>query len=112
MDDWMLPKLTDYWDQQVQAIDGFSQALGRLETEQLDTAKQAIAACVAEHVRVMPDEILLRAVLPVVDDLYKAACSIGRWDASLEAYLAASAGTFSQALSQRNLRVQYLVDNV
>lgn len=59
----------------------------------------------------LPDELLVKGTVAIVDDLYKAACATDRWDGSLADYLNASAGTFSRLLKGRGLTVQYLVDN-
>jgi len=105
----MLPKITDYWDERVQAIDKAAAELHELDDR--ERAVSEISAAVREHVRVLPDETLLRAAVPVLDDLYKAACSSGRWDAKLGSYLDASAGTFLALMAERGYRCQYLVDN-
>jgi hypothetical protein len=107
----MLPKITDYWDEQVRAIDKAALELLELNDSEGERAASEIAASVREHVRVLPDEILIRATVPVLDDLYKAACATTRWDGGLETYLEASAGTFMGLLAERGFRCQYLVDN-
>jgi hypothetical protein len=47
----------------------------------------------------------------MLDDLYKAACAVTRWDDGLATYLVASAGTFMDLVADRGFRCQYLVDN-
>ena len=111
-DDWMLVKVSDYWDEQVRAIDTAARRLGSRSESDRTADLEAIAAAVTEHVRVLPDKTLAIAALTFIEDLYKAACRIDRWDDSLQVYLAASAGTMSRLLSERGLRIQYLVDNV
>jgi hypothetical protein len=107
----MLPKLNDYWDELVGAIDGFGLELLELGNAERSAAAGEIAASVREHVRVMPDEFLMRATVPMLDDLYKAVCAATRWDVGLSTYLEASARTFMSALAERGFRCQYLVDN-
>jgi hypothetical protein len=107
----MLPKITDYWDERVHAIDTAAAELLELGDPERDRAVSEISEAVLEHVRVLPDETLLRAAVPILDDLYKAACAIGRWDAELGSYLDATAGTFLALMKDRGYRCQYLVDN-
>lgn len=107
----MLAKVTDYWDEQVRAIDTASLELLESSADDRARAVSEISADVREHLRVLPDETLLQAACPVLDDLYKAACSTERWDEGLSAYLEASAGTFMAGLNDRGYRCQYLVDN-
>jgi hypothetical protein len=107
----MHPRLTDYWDQQAGAVDAGARRLSALDDGERRIALEDIGASVVRHVEVMDDEVLVQACIPVIDDLYKAACAIDRWDSSLGEYLTASAGTFADLLQQRGLEVQYLVDN-
>ncbi len=107
----MHPRLTDYWDQQVGAIDAGARRLSALDGAERHSALDDIGASVVRHVEAMADEVLAQACIPVIDDLYKAACAIDRWDVSLDEYLTASAGTFADLLQQRGLEIQYLVDN-
>lgn len=107
----MYPRLTDYWDEQVRAIDTGARRLADLSEDTGQAALDAIHAAVTEHVRVVPDDLLAKVAVSFADDLYKAACGIDRWDDSLDDYLAASAGTMSAHLTERGLHLQYLVDN-
>lgn len=107
----MYPRLTDYWDEQVGAIDTGAQRLAELPQDARQAALSAIQAAVTEHVRVVPDDLLAQAAVAFADDLYKAACGIDRWDDALDDYLAASAATMSARLTERGLHLQYLVDN-
>jgi len=109
-DGWMHARLTDYWDEQVRAVDAAARRLQALSGPRR-SALEAITAAVTEHVRALPDEMLARAAVPFADDLYQAACSTDRWDDALADYLGASAGTMSRLLDARGFRIQYLVDN-
>ena len=108
----MLPKITDYWDQQVNAIERMSAAVLELAPPERAVAVEQIQASIARHVAVFDDDLLLRAAVPVADDLYKAACWIGHWDEGVAAYLGASSATFWSLLAERGFTLQYLVDNV
>ena len=110
-DEWMLPKITDYWDQSAGAIAAAGQRLEALGEDQRPAAMTRIAEAVERHVGVLNDEFLVAASVSFVDDLYKAAAEIGWWDPHLQAYLVASAATFSRQLSHRRISVQFLVDN-
>lgn len=107
----MYPRLTDYWDEQVGAIDTGARRLAELSEDAGRAALHAISAAVTEHVRVVPDDLLAKVAVSFADDLYKAACGIDRWDEALDSYLASSAGTMSARLTERGLHLQYLVDN-
>lgn len=111
MEGWVRPHLTDYWDERVRAIDSAARELSPLGEPERQAALDQIAAAVARHVEALPDELLAKGTVAIVDDLYKAACATDRWDGSLADYLNASAGTFSRLLKERGLTVQYLVDN-
>jgi len=108
---WMYPRITDYWDEQVGAIDSAAHRLGELPPDARRAALGAIEAAVAEHARVLSDGLLAQVAVAFADDLYKAACGITRWDDALGEYLTASAGTMCGQLTARGLHLQYLVDN-
>jgi hypothetical protein len=108
---WMLNKITDYWDANVDAVAHGANRLEALGDSELENALAEIDAAVSEHVRVLPDGVLLTATMIVADDLYKSACRIGYWNAWLEGYLRASAGALGRCLSERGFLLQYLVDN-
>lgn len=107
----MHPKLTDYWDTRVGAIEAAGRHLERCNKSQRAATLREIEGAVTEHVRVMSDAWVVHAAVSFADDLYKAASSIQWWNDDLDAYLAASAGIFSRLLSERGFQVQYLVDN-
>lgn len=111
MGDWMYAKLTDYWDTRVGAIERAAERLEALEEAGRAAALSEIEAAVTRHVEAMSDDWLIHVCLPFADDLYKAANWMGWWNADLEDYLAASAGTFSRLLADRGIQIQYLIDN-
>lgn len=108
---WMYPRITDFWDEQVGAIDSAAQRLAALPPDGRRAALGAIEAAVAEHARVLSDGLLAQVAVAFADDLYKAACGITRWDDALGEYLTASAATMCDQLAGRGLYLQYLVDN-
>jgi hypothetical protein len=107
----MRDKITDYWDADADAVSEGAKQLQALGDSALDTQLAEIEAAVVEHVRVLPDELLLQAAVAVADDFYRSACQIEYWDEWVEGYLRASAGSFGRALSERGFQLQYLVDN-
>lgn len=108
---WMYPRITDYWDERVGAIDAGAQRLANLPADVRPAALGAIETAVTEHVRVISDDLLAQVAVSFADDLYKAACGITRWDDALGGYLNASAATMCGQLTLRGFYLQYLVDN-
>ena len=111
MQNWMLPRITDDWDEQVQAIDGLSHVLDGVPPSQRDGQVALLRAAVARHVNALSDVELTRAAYCVADDLYKAADRLSYWDYPLELYLWASANAFFEAVRARGFMLSYVVDN-
>ena len=111
MQNWMLPRITDYWDEQVQAIDRLSRVLDAVPPSQRDGQVALIRAAIARHVSALSDVDLTRAANCVADDLYKAVDRLSYWDHALETYLLASAGSFFEAVRTRGYILSYIVDN-
>ena len=111
MKDWMLPRITDYWDQRVQAIDRLSRALKAVSSSNSLAEVTLLQAAIVRHVDVLTDQDLIMAAVAVADNLYKAADQSSYWDEALEQYLTASARTFFGALSTRGYQVNYVIDN-
>ena len=111
MDAWMLPKIIDYWDTRVEAIDRFSRALdATTPTEQADHLRH-IGAAIHRHASVLSNDDLTRTAFIIVDDLYKTASHLTYWDDALAQYLAATGTAFFGALNKRGYSVNYFVDN-
>ena len=110
-DGWMFPRITDYWDERVGAIDAAGKRLEALGKEDRAAALLEIEESIKKHEGVLNDEFLVSAAVSFVDDLYKCASNIDRWDENLLLYLNASATTFSRQLNFRGIRLQSLVDN-
>jgi hypothetical protein len=108
----MWPRVTDYWDSTTGAIDVLAKELASLSTpKERESALTELAAAVREHVRVLPDKVLITAAVAAADDLYKGACWIDRWDSDLAAFLQATAAVFWSSVSERGFTLHYLVDN-
>jgi hypothetical protein len=89
MNAWMRPRLTDYWDQRVGAIEASADELSKLSNRKRQHALDGIKEAVVQHVEALPSEVLLPASVAIVDDLYAAGCSANRWDEPLAQYLEA-----------------------
>ena len=109
--EWDRPRVTDYWDARVGAIETAADHLAKLKGEKCAAALEAIRVAVEERATSLGDADLVAAAMSLFDDLYKTASSIGYWSEGLGQYIEASAGTFCAVLSERGFRVQYLIDN-
>lgn len=107
----MLPKITNYWDTAQDAIPRFAAELSALSPTAAKETTTATRAAVTEHLRVLPDKLLLLAAVAVANDLYRAASTIAFWNTSVADYLGCSAATFFGLLSQRGYRLHYVIDN-
>jgi hypothetical protein len=107
----MLPKITDYWDQHVEAVSTMAGGLASLSYDARERTIADLEAAIARHLDVIPDSLMISVAAAVADDLYKAACWIDRWDDSINAYLSATAGTFWEITKNRGYSIHYLVDN-
>jgi len=113
MNDWMLRKITDYWDLQVGAVFAMAQRLeaaGRTPDGR-QRARDEIPTAVSRQVEALSDDHVALAAFAMVEDLYKSAASLTYWNEYLAEYLALSAGTFGRCLSERGFTLHYLVDN-
>ncbi len=113
MQDWMLPRITDYWDQRADAIERFSRVLASTPEAERDAQCQLIEAAVTRHVAALNDESLSWSAFSVVDDLYQAASQRGylRLDEPLLRYLSAIGHPYFDALTRRGYTVNYFIDN-
>ena len=111
MSEWFLPRITDYWDWQTEAIVRNSERLGRLTEEDRIHALRSIQSAVTEHVRALSAELLLKVTVSLVDDLYKVANRLELWSRFHAQYLQSSAAAVLDGLHQRRYSVRYLVDN-
>lgn len=109
--DTMLPKITDYWSAQDNAIERISEAVLELSPADRAAALEKIEASVTRHVRVLDDETLLMAAVAAAESLYRTASWIGEWNEGILDYLSASSATFWGLFCNRGFTLQYLVDN-
>lgn len=111
MQNWMLPRITDYWDERVRATDRLSRVLSAVPPSQRDGQVGLIRAAIAQHVEALSDVDLTKAAFAVADDLYKTANRLSSWTPSLELYLSATANPFFEAVRTRGFLVSYFVNN-
>jgi hypothetical protein len=111
MNDWMYPKLTDYWDFNVRALPAGAGRLDQKAESEWPAEQAMIESALTEHVRAVPDELLRKAALSYADDLYKEASASTTWGGGFPVYLHTCAGTLSRLFTERGIRIQYLIDN-
>jgi hypothetical protein len=69
MDNWFLPKITDYWDWTQDSLEKYV-AERMASPEVRAKSSSAIREAITEHVRVLPERILLNVLCIVADDLF------------------------------------------
>jgi hypothetical protein len=111
MPDWMLPNITDYWDERVEAIERLSRVIAELPEAERAAQLASISAAVGHHASALPEADLVKYAVPIVEDLYKAASKRSYLDDPLLQYLAAIGSPYFQALSARGYMVHYFIDN-
>ena len=108
---WMLPNITDYWDQRVDAIERLSRLLADTPEEEREGQADLIGAAVQRHAKKLSDADLTKFAVPIVEDLYKAGCQRSYIDEPLLQYLEASTAPYFRELSERGYTVHYFIDN-
>jgi hypothetical protein len=112
MDNWLLPKITDYWDWTRDSLEKFSLEITMASPEVRVSSLSAIRDAITEHVRVLPERNLLDVLFIVAENLFKADNRTPLGGSAFEIYLEASAGTLYALAKQRNCILHYLVDNI
>jgi hypothetical protein len=111
MQDWMLPHITSYWDDRVDAIERLSRVIDAAPEAERPAQLASITAAVGRHVQGLSDPDIVKFTVPIVEDLYKAASKRTYLDLPLLQYLAASCRPFFRALTARGYVVHYFIDN-
>lgn len=113
MNEWLFPRITDYFDNQNRnTIFEHSQMIGFSLREKKEAALQDIEEAMFEHTAILNDEQLTYAAFIIADDIYKSANEITLFNLYISEYLEASAGTFYQILRQRGFVLHYLANNL
>ena len=68
MDNWFLPKITDYWDWTRDSLEKYAAEIMMASPEVRAKSLSAIREAITEHVRVLPERILLNVLCTVADD--------------------------------------------
>lgn len=110
MDNWDLP-LVDYWDQRTGAINQHTRRLSQLPDPERRAACNQIHDAVRKRLEGMADELLLKAAVSMVDDLYKYLNDEVLMARALLEYLNAFGRTLTQAVRNRGYVIRYVVDN-
>jgi hypothetical protein len=111
MQDWMLPHITAYWDDRVDAIERFSRLIEAVPETERAAELSALNAAVVRQADALTDADLVKFTVPIVEDLYKAGAKRTYLDEPLYQYLEASCVPFFQALTARGYVVHYFIDN-
>lgn len=106
---WMLPKVTDYFDSQTDAVQRFVERLKKSHHGETDLRN--IREAVSEHMRVLPPEWAFSASVVIVDDLYKAGDRLPLLDEHHQQYIEASAGTFFELFHDKGFVLRYGINN-
>jgi hypothetical protein len=104
-------RLVDYWNQTTSAINRNTLRLSKLSEPARTAACEQIRDAVRMCVRDLADEQLLRAVVSMVDDLYKYVNEDVLMSAALFEYLDAFGRTLTQAVRERGYVIRYVVEN-
>ena len=111
MRDWMLPNITDYWDERVEAIERLSRVLAEVPEADRAAHLASIVAAVTRHATALSDADLVKYAVPIVEDLYKAVAKRTYYDDPLRQYLAATGGPYFHALTARGYMMHYFINN-
>jgi hypothetical protein len=111
MPDWMLPNITDYWDERVEAIERLSWVIAEVPEAERAAQLASISAAVGHHASALPETDLVKYAVPIVENLYKAASKRSYLDDPVLQYLAAIGSPYFEALSARGYVVHYFIDN-
>lgn len=109
--EWMHAKLSDYWDANVDAIGAAAARIEMLEGPARQDLLDEISTAVHRHLEVLDRDWLIQLSPSLVDDLYKAASRALSFDGGIHDYLQAAIKPIVDALAEKRILVQYLVDN-
>lgn len=112
MDNWLLPKITDYWDWTRDSLEKYAVEIMMASPEVRAASLSAIREAITKHVSVLPEQTLPDVLCVVADDLFKAGNRASIAGGAFDIYLEASAGTLFALAKQRNSILHYLVDNI
>jgi hypothetical protein len=111
MESWMLPHISDYWDQRVEAIDRLSRAFAALPEGEKKPAFNAIYDAVTLHADKLSTEDMCKFAVTTIDDLYKAVNQMSQFDQDHLQYLQAGATAFFNSIARRGYMIHYFTNN-
>ena len=111
MANWMLQRITDYWESRSNAILTMAQKLEVLDRQRRTPMLSDIAACVDRHLDALSRSQLEIVAWTMVDDLYRGLGRLTYWDDSISDYLSASAAVACRRLTALGYSIRYFVDN-
>jgi hypothetical protein len=107
---WDRP-LVSYWDQRTDSFNRAAAEIRELSTLERNAAYDEIRDCVIDKVAALPEDLLLRAAVSMVDDLYKFVNDTVWMDDALLGYLNAFAHTMIATVRARGYVIRYIADN-
>jgi hypothetical protein len=111
MDSWILPHISAYWDQRVDAIERLSRAFAAVPKAEKEQAFNAIYDAVAQQADKLSVEDMCRFAVAMVDDVYKTANQLTQFDQDHLRYLTASAAAFLNSITRRGYMIHYFTNN-
>jgi hypothetical protein len=110
MSEWDLP-IVEYWDQERGAINNATRRLLALSEEDRIAACNEIRSAVTRRLDALDDDLLLKASVSMVDDLYKYVNDEVLFDRALLQYLEAFGRAFTSVVHDRGYVIRYVVEN-
>lgn len=111
MSNWMLPRITDYWDARSRAVFYMAERLDAISGSDREAAMMGIHTCIERHLDALSADQVVTLGWIMSDDLYCSACELSHWDVSLTEYLRASARPVLRRLTRLGYHLRYYVDN-
>lgn len=109
--DWMLPRITDYWNWQNKKVFTCAKMLERMSPPERQNALKSITMAIVRHTEVLTDDQLATAAYIMAEDLYKGVVAMDYWDNTIADYLNAGAAALLARLADRGYVMRYIIDN-
>ena len=108
---WRLASLVYYYDELQTALVIRSADLEKLGPEDQLKAVVVVAQCVGAAIGQLDDDALTGVAVSMIDDLYRAACTMTEWSTAQAEYVAAVWGTAFKIITERGFTVRYVIEN-
>ncbi len=109
--DWRFDSLVDYYDFNQLRLERLPIRVGKLEERDRSTALATITSTVGQLVTGMPPDVLRRFAVSMIDDLYKTANVLTRWNEVTAQYLGAVYLPVINALATNGYTLHYMADS-